>query len=156
MTKLLQTTCRSGPGGDSWCHPGGEWPVFALGISHWSQKHFRNVPQSDPLAPAQLTRRPAIGSSGGQLSENTAGAANHSLSLSLSLQSLPIVAPVVRGADTVTHPPLTTTAVPCCAGPVAVKTQLWAERTMGASQDDEAPFPGSSPWHVGERCYTLG
>lgn len=61
-----------------WVSPRGGWPVFALGISHWSQKHFRNVPQSDPLAPAQLTRWAAIGSSGGQLSENTASAAIHS------------------------------------------------------------------------------
>lgn len=146
-----------GWGGDSWCHPGGEWPVFALGISHWSQKHFRNVPQSDPLAPAQLTRRPAIGSSGGQLSENTAGAAIHSLSLSLSAvaSNCGPRCPRRRHGDspsTYDH----RRAVPFCAGPVAVKTQLWAERTMGASQDDEAPFPGSSPWHVGERCYTLG
>lgn len=46
--------------------------MFALGISRCSDKHFRNVPQSDPLAPAQLTCWVVIGSSGGQLSKNTA------------------------------------------------------------------------------------
>ena len=57
---------------DSGWHTGSGWPLFALGISRCSDKHFRNVPQSDPLAPAQLTRWAVIGSSGGQLSENTA------------------------------------------------------------------------------------
>ena len=59
-------------GGDSGWHTGSGWPLFALGISRCSDKHFRNVPQSDPLAPAQLTCWAIIGSSGGQLSENTA------------------------------------------------------------------------------------
>lgn len=56
----------------SWTVWGGRgdsgWPLFALGISCCSVKHFRNFPQSDPLAPAQLTRRAAIGSSRHQLS----------------------------------------------------------------------------------------
>lgn len=130
-----------------WRHTGSGWPVFALGISHCSQKHFRNVPQSDPLAPAQLTRWPAIGSSGGHLPENTA-CAIHSRSA--------VVAIVTRclphhSADTVTHSRLTAVTIP-----IAVKTQLWACWTMGASQNDEALFPGTSPWRIGDRCYTLG
>lgn len=41
-----------------------------LRISCCSQKNFRNVPQSDPMAPAQLICCAVIGSSGAQLSEN--------------------------------------------------------------------------------------
>lgn len=43
---------------------------LCLRISWCSQKNSRNVPQSDPMAPAQLRGCAVTGSSGGQLSEN--------------------------------------------------------------------------------------
>lgn len=69
---FLHLSCgRSGQCDSRW-HTESGWPLFALGISCCSDKNFRNVPQSDPLAPAQLTCWVVIGSSGGQLSKNTA------------------------------------------------------------------------------------
>lgn len=71
----------------------------------------------------------------------------------LALQLPPIATRCLphHSADTVTHSRHTTVTIP-----IAVKTQLWACWTMGASQNDEALFLGTSPWHIGERCYTLG
>ena len=66
--RLCDTLVR----GDGGWHTGSGWPLFALGISRCSDKHFRNVPPSDPLAPAQLPCCAVIGSCGGQLSLDTA------------------------------------------------------------------------------------
>lgn len=60
---------NTGQGECGW-RTGSGWPLFAVGISRCSDKNFRNVPQSDPLAPAQLACWATIGSSGWQLSEN--------------------------------------------------------------------------------------
>lgn len=144
LAAQLWLLCSGGTGGDTQgvgglCLPWGFHTVHksTSGMSH-NQTHWLplNWPAGLPLAHLGASCPKTL-----------------PMQFTLALQLPPIVTRCLphHSADTVTHSRLTTITIP-----IAVKIQLWACWTMGASQNDEALFPGTSPWHIGERCYTLG
>lgn len=141
LTKLLQTACHLSRGGtvgvtqgvSGLCLPWGfhTGHKSTLGMSH-NQTHWLllNWPAGPPLA--------HLGSS-----------CLKTLQFTLALHSLPFVAPVVwpgRGADTVTHPPLMTTAVPCRAGCCKNTALVWA------NNGSQSGRWGPVSWQVAVAC----
>lgn len=114
-----------------------------MGISRCSDKNSRNVPRSDPLAPAPLTCRATIGSSGGQLSKKKKTPPLCVIYSSLSLSPF-LQLPRIR--DPPSGSPRRRRSDSFCADDFSPSRQHKKKipqprRTMGANHDGERPPP---------------